>query len=81
MKLIKDEASAWETYRVAEFPLWGIEKIDRGAWYIFRQWGGERIYLRQWSDAYGRGVSKSLALSTLREEIKKHRESIIEAKG
>lgn len=76
MKLIKDTASAWETYRVEEFPLWGIEKIDRGAWYIFRQWGGERIYLRQEGDL-GRGLAKDKAIALLREEIEKYRANII----
>lgn len=77
MKLIKDTASAWETYRVEEFPLWGIEKIDRGAWYIFRQWGGERIYLYQRDKAFGRGIGKERAIALLREEIEKYRANII----
>lgn len=77
MKLIKDTASAWETYRVEEFPLWGIEKIDRGAWYIFRQWGGERIYLYQRDKTFGRGIGKERAIALLREEIERHRANII----
>ena len=77
MKLIKDKASAWETYRVEEFPLWGIEKVDRGAWYIFHQWGGERIYLYQRDKAFGRGIAKERAIALLREEIEKHKANII----
>lgn len=77
MKLIKDTASAWETYRVEEFPLWGIEKVDRGAWYVFRQWGGERIYLRQRESEYARGVAKDKAVALLGEEIERHRANII----
>ena len=77
MKLIKDKASAWETYRVADFPLWGIEKIDRGAWYAFRQWGGERVYLRQREGEYARGVSKAKATALLAEELESHKSRII----
>lgn len=77
MKLIKDKASAWETYRVADFPLWGIERLDRGAWYIFRQWGGERIYLYQRDRAFGRGISKAKAISLLAQEIEDHKSKII----
>jgi hypothetical protein len=77
MKLIKDENSAWETYRVADFPLWGIEKIDRGAWYLFREWGGERIYLYQRDKAFGRGISKSKAIALLTKEMEEHKSKII----
>lgn len=77
MKLIRDKESAWETYRVAGFPLWGIEKIDRGAWYVFREFGGNRIYLKQWSEAYGRGVSKAAAIALLSAEIESHKSKII----
>jgi len=77
MKLVKDNASAWETYRVAEFPNWGIEKIDRGAWYIFRQWGKERFYIYRNIDPYGKGVGKDKAIAYLKELIAEHRANII----
>jgi hypothetical protein len=77
MKLIKDEKSAWETYRVADFPQWGIEKIDRGAWYIFREWGKERIYLYQRDKAFGRGIGRARAIELLAQEIEDHKSKII----
>lgn len=72
MKLIKDEASAWETHLVQGYPF-GIEKIDRGAWFPFQLWGGRRIYL----DTKGMGKDKATAL--LAEKVADYKSRIIEA--
>ena len=45
MKLIKDEASVWETHLIEGYPF-GIEKIDHRDYVVFRLWGNRRIYLR-----------------------------------
>ena len=70
MKLIKDNASAWETYMVEGYPL-GIEKIDRGAWYAFRLFGRNRIYLMT------EGVGKERAKALLAHELKEYKSRII----
>lgn len=57
MKLIKDKASVWETHLVEGYPF-GIEKIDRGAWYAFQLWGNRRIYLM----TEGKGKDKAVAV-------------------
>lgn len=68
MKLIKDKASVWETYLVEGYPF-GLEKIDRGAWFPFQLWGGKRIYL----DTKGTGKDKAKALLVERVEDYKSR--------
>lgn len=68
MKLIKDEASVWETHLVEGYPF-GIEKIDRGAWYPFQLWGKQRIYL----DTKGTGKEKAMAVLRIRLEDYKSR--------
>ena len=68
MKLIRDEKSAWETYLVEGYPF-GIEKIDRGAWFPFQLWGRERIYL----DTKGTGKEKAKAFLEIRVEDYKSR--------
>jgi hypothetical protein len=70
MKLIKDEKSAWETYLVEGYPF-GIEKIDRGAWFPFQLWGGRRIYLDT------KGTGKERAKAFLEEEIREYESRII----
>ena len=45
MKLIKDEASVWETHMIAGYPF-GIEMIAPNDYVVFRLWGNRRIYLR-----------------------------------
>ncbi len=70
MKLIKNEASAWETYFVEGYPF-GIEKIDRGAWYPFQLWGGCRIYL------VTKGMGKEKATAILRERVEDYKARII----
>ena len=72
MKLIKNTASAWETYLVDGYPF-GIEKIDKGAWYVFHLWGKNRIY----SDT--RGTSKARAIELLTQELETYKENIIMA--
>ena len=79
MKLVKDNQSAWETYRVEEFPNWGIEKIDRGAWYVFHQWGSQRVYMYAAGAIYGRGIGKEKAIRFLKKKIEDNRGRIIEA--
>jgi hypothetical protein len=68
MKLIKDETSAWETHFVEGYPF-GIEKIDRGAWYPFQLWGKRRIYL----ETKGMGKEKAVAILKIRLEDYKSR--------
>lgn len=68
MKLIKDTASVWETHLVEGYPF-GIEKIDRGAWYPFQLWGKQRIYL----DTKGTGKEKAMAVLRIRLEDYKSR--------
>ena len=72
MKLIKDEASAWETHLVQGYPF-GIEKIDRGAWYPFQLWGRERIYLDT------QGMSKARAVALLEKRLEDYKSRIVEA--
>jgi len=72
MKLIKDTASAWETYMVEGYPF-GIEKIDRGAWYAFKLFGKDRIYL----DTKGMGKERAKAL--LSHELEGYKSRIITA--
>jgi hypothetical protein len=70
MKLIKDEASAWETHFVEGYPF-GIEKIDRGAWYPFQLWGKRRIYLET------KGMGKEKATAILKEKVEDYKARII----
>jgi hypothetical protein len=71
MKLIKDETSAWETHLVEGYPF-GIEKIDRGAWYPFQLWGKRRIYLDT------KGMSKEKATAILKERLEDYKSRIVE---
>jgi hypothetical protein len=71
MKLIKDEASAWETHLVEGYPF-GIEKIDRGAWYPFQLWGKRRIYLET------KGMGKEKAVAILKVRLEDYKSRIIE---
>ena len=71
MKLIKDKTSAWDTYMVEGYPF-GIEKIDRGAWYAFRLWGKDRIYLDT------KGVGKDKAIALLAPALEDYKSRIIE---
>ena len=68
MKLIKDSASAWDTYLVDGYPF-GIEKIDRGAWFAFKMFGKNRIYL----EANGMGRKRAEALLAVALEDYKSR--------
>jgi hypothetical protein len=70
MKLIKDTTSAWDTYMVEGYPF-GIERIDRGAWYAFHLWGRDRIYL----DTVGVGKAKAIAL--LEEKLESYKSRIV----
>lgn len=72
MKLIKDETSVWETYLVEGYPF-GIEKIDRGAWYPFQLWGGRRIYLET------QGTGKERAKAFLAGKVEDYKSRIIVA--
>jgi UDP-galactopyranose mutase len=71
MKLIKDEASVWETHIVEGYPF-GIEKIDRGAWYPFQFYGKRRIYLSY------KGMGKEKAAAILKERLEDYKSKIIE---
>jgi hypothetical protein len=71
MKLIKDEASAWETHLVEGYPF-GIEKIDRGAWYPFQLWGKQRIYLET------KGMGKEKAVAILKVRLEDYKSRIVE---
>ena len=71
MKLIKDETSAWETHFVEGYPF-GIEKIDRGAWYPFQLWGKRRIYLET------KGMGKEKAVAVLKVRLEDYKSRIIE---
>lgn len=71
MKLIRDEKSAWETHLVEGYPF-GIEKIDRGAWYPFQLWGGRRIYLET------KGMVKEKATAILKEHLEDYKSRIVE---
>ena len=71
MKLIKDETSAWETHLVEGYPF-GIEKIDRGAWYPFQLWGKRRIYLET------KGMGKEKAVAILKVRLEDYKSRIIE---
>jgi len=73
MKLIKDNASAWETYMVEGHPF-GIEKIDRGAWYAFHLFGKNRIYLET------NGMGKERAKALLAHALKDYKARIIVGK-
>jgi hypothetical protein len=70
MRLIKDEASVWETYLVEGYPF-GLEKIDRGAWYPFQLWGKRRIYLET------KGMSKEKAAAILKVRLEDYKSKII----
>ena len=70
MKLIKDTASVWETYMVEGYPF-GVEKIDRGAWYAFELWGKNRIYLDT------KGVGKDKALALLADKLEDYKSRIV----
>ena len=72
MKLIKDTASAWDTYLVEGYPF-GIEKIDRGAWYAFQLWGSRRIYLDT------KGVGKDKAIKLMNEKLEDYKSRIVVA--
>lgn len=71
MKLIKDETSAWETHLVEGYPF-GIEKIDRGAWYPFQLWGKRQIYLET------KGMGKEKAVAILKVRLEDYKSRIIE---
>ena len=71
MRLIKDESSVWETHFVEGYPF-GIEKIDRGAWYPFQLWGGRRIYLET------KGMGKEKAAAIVKERLEDYKSRIIE---
>jgi hypothetical protein len=72
MKLIRDTASAWETHMVEGYPF-GIEKIDRGAWYAFKLFGKDRIYLDT------KGTSKAKAIELLTVSLENYKSRIITA--
>jgi len=73
MKYIKDSNSVWETYMVEGYPF-GIEKLDRGAWYAFHLWGRDRIYLMT------KGEGKERAKAILEERLNDYKTRIIVAK-
>jgi hypothetical protein len=70
MRLIKDEASVWETHLVEGYPF-GLEKIDRGAWYPFQLYGKRRIYLSY------KGMGKEKATAILKEKVEDYKARII----
>lgn len=70
MRLIKDSNSAWETYLVEGYPF-GIEKIDRGAWYAFKLWDNRRIYLMT------KGEGKEKAKAVLESALENYKARII----
>lgn len=70
MKLVKDPNSVWETHLVEGYPF-GIEKIDRGAWYAFQLWGNRRIYLMT------KGQGKEKAKAILEERLNDYKARII----
>lgn len=73
MKLIKDEASIWETHLVEGYPF-GIEKIAPRDYVIFRLWGGRRVYIRD--EGF---TSKAQAIDYLTPMVEKYEASIITA--
>jgi hypothetical protein len=75
MKLIKDSASAWDTYLVDGYPF-GIEKIDRGAWFAFKMFGKNRIYLE--TNGMGRKRAEAL-LAVALEDYKSRIITAVEA--
>lgn len=70
MKLIKDTASIWETHLVEGYPF-GVEKIDRGAWYAFQLWGNRRIYLMT------KGEGKDKARAIVEQAVEDYKARII----
>jgi len=72
MRYIKDSNSVWETYMVEGYPF-GIEKIDRGAWYAFHLWGRDRIYLMT------EGEGKEKAKAILEKKLEDYKARIIVA--
>jgi hypothetical protein len=70
MKLVKDTASVWETHLVEGYPF-GIEKIDRGAWYPFQLWGTRRIYLET------KGIGKEKAVAILKVRLEDYKKRIV----
>ena len=73
MKLVKDTASAWETYLVEGYPF-GIEKIAPRDYVVFRLWGRQRVYMRDTGF-----TSKTQALDYLAPIVKNYEASIITA--
>jgi hypothetical protein len=51
----------------------GIEKIDRGAWYAFHLWGRDRIYLMT------EGEGKEKAKAILEKKLEDYKARIIVA--
>jgi len=72
MRYVKDPNSVWETYMVEGYPF-GIEKIDRGAWYAFHLWGRNRIYLMT------KGEGRERAKAILEESLNDYKARIIVA--
>lgn len=72
MKLVKDPNSVWETHMVEGYPF-GLEKIDRGAWYAFQLWGKNRIYFMT------KGEGKEKAKLVLEERLNDYKKRIIVA--
>lgn len=73
MRLIKDNASVWETHLVEGYPF-GIEKIAPRDYVIFRLWGGRRVYLRD--EGF---TSKAQAMAYLEPVVAKYEASIVVA--
>ena len=71
MKLIKDEASVWETHLVEGYPF-GIEKIAPRDYVVFRLWGKTRVYIRDTGF-----TSKQQAHDYLVPMIEKYKNSIV----
>jgi hypothetical protein len=72
MKYVRDTDSVWETHLVEGYPF-GIERIDRGAWYAFQLWGKNRIYLMT------KGEGKEKAKSILEQRLSDYKARMIVA--
>ncbi len=70
MKYVRDINSVWETHLVEGYPF-GIERIDRGAWYAFQLGGKDRIYLMT------KGEGKERAKAVLEERLSDYKARII----
>ena len=84
MKLTPDTRSrGWGAHLIEGTPI-GIEKLDRGAWLVYRVWGNERAYTTHIVFQYGKQVrdtrifpSRASALEYAQNEAKRYKENIV----